>query len=339
MASVFSKQAREGFRSTVVVKGDRLATVTSDRISVIDLGKETVTDIDLQKKQYSVITFADMARAMAALSSKANSKGSDVDFTFKADVKNTGASRAVNGVPTSQSILTITMEGTDKKSGEKVNMIVSSDMWVTSSVSGYDEVQSFYARMAQKMAFNPTAGFLGAMMAQQPGMSKGFSEMAKEASKINGVPVIQVMRMSAAGAGMPTEAQMAQAQQAQSSEAQAPQQEQPAVSASEAAGAAAAGAASGRSGRLGGIAAGLGGFGGFGRRKKQQEEAQQQTKQQPERQAQPSAPASQGATPPGVFMELTTELTSFSPAPVDASKFEVPPGFKQVEHDMAKQLK
>jgi hypothetical protein len=38
-------------------------------------------------------------------------------------------------------------------------------------------------------------------------------------------------------------------------------------------------------------------------------------------------------------MEMTTELTSFSSAPVDGSKLQVPAGFKQVEHDMAKALK
>jgi hypothetical protein len=39
------------------------------------------------------------------------------------------------------------------------------------------------------------------------------------------------------------------------------------------------------------------------------------------------------------MMEMTTELMSFSSAPVDASKFEVPPAFKQVEHPMTKALK
>ena len=38
-------------------------------------------------------------------------------------------------------------------------------------------------------------------------------------------------------------------------------------------------------------------------------------------------------------MEMTTELTAFSSAPVDMAKLSVPAGFKQVEHDMAKQLK
>jgi hypothetical protein len=300
-----------------------MATVAGERISVVDLGKETITDIDLQKKHYSVITFADMARAMAALSSNANTKDSDVDFTFKADVKNTGATRTVNGTTATQAILTITMEGTDKN-GERVNMIMSSDMWLASSVAGYDEVQTFYLRMAQKMAFNPTAGFLGAVMAQQPGMSKGLAQVAKEASKINGVPLIQVMRMSAAGAGMPTAAQVSQAQTEANGQQATP-------SAGDAGAQAAASAATRQTGRLGGIAAGLGGFGGFGRRKKQQEQRQPQ---------QPSgATGSQSAAPPGTIIELTTELTAFSSGAVEASRFEVPAGFKQVEHGMAKQLK
>ncbi len=36
-------------------------------------------------------------------------------------------------------------------------------------------------------------------------------------------------------------------------------------------------------------------------------------------------------------MESTTELSSFSSAPADPSKFEVPAGFKQVENEMLKQ--
>ena len=38
-------------------------------------------------------------------------------------------------------------------------------------------------------------------------------------------------------------------------------------------------------------------------------------------------------------MEMTTELTAFSSAPVDAAKLNVPDGFKQVEHEMKKALK
>jgi hypothetical protein len=39
----------------------------------------------------------------------------------------------------------------------------------------------------------------------------------------------------------------------------------------------------------------------------------------------------------GPVIEITTELTSFSPGPVDDSKFEVPTGFKQVESELTRQ--
>ena len=37
-----------------------------------------------------------------------------------------------------------------------------------------------------------------------------------------------------------------------------------------------------------------------------------------------------------MLMELTTEASGFSTADVDASKFEVPAGFKQVEPEMGR---
>src|SRR4051794_10088450 len=65
LAGAFSKQAREPMRSTVLVKGDRMATVSGDRIHMVDLNSETLTDVDLKNKTYSVITFSEMAQAMA----------------------------------------------------------------------------------------------------------------------------------------------------------------------------------------------------------------------------------------------------------------------------------
>ncbi len=61
-----------------------------------------------------------------------------------------------------------------------------------------------------------------------------------------------------------------------------------------------------------------GGLGGFSRKKKDDQPAADQ------------APASNSSS----LIEMTTELTSYSSGPVDASKFEIPAGFKQVESPM-----
>jgi hypothetical protein len=342
VAGAFSKQAREPMQTTISVKGDRLATTSTRNINIIDLAAETMTDIDLEKKTYSVITFADFAKAMQKMSEKLGEKG-DANVSFKADVKQTGATRAINGFQTKETVLTLAIEGQDQKSGQTGAMTVVTDMWLAPKLPGYDEVQNFYARMGQKLAFTPGMGGLGGMMGRQPGMAKGMSEMYKEASKIDGVPVLQIVRMGGTAQGM-SEKDMAEAQQAmaEAERAQAQQQQTPPPTAGDVAGQAATGAALGRMGKVGGLAGGLGGFGGFGRKKKA--EQQQQTQQAPAPQVEPAAaaqpaPGAAGPTPPGTLMELTTELTAFSSAAVDPAKFAVPAGFKQVEHDMQKALK
>src|SRR6202163_1301896 len=63
-AGAFSKQAREPLQSTVAVKGNRMFNGNKDHASVIDLDSETITEINFQKKTYSVMTFAEMKQAM-----------------------------------------------------------------------------------------------------------------------------------------------------------------------------------------------------------------------------------------------------------------------------------
>src|SRR5579872_4107607 len=64
VAGVFSKQAREPIQSTIAVKGDRMVTRSAMHIQIVDLANETMTSIDPQKKQYSVMTFAQFKQMM-----------------------------------------------------------------------------------------------------------------------------------------------------------------------------------------------------------------------------------------------------------------------------------
>jgi len=98
----------------------------------------------------------------------------------------------------------------------------------------------------------------------------------------------------------------------------------------ESAGKDAARSAGGRFGGLAGAAAG-GMLGGFGRKKK---EAPKEEAKPPAEQPPAAAKPEPGA--PGTLMEMTTEMTGFSSGAVDATKFAVPAGFKEVEHDMKK---
>lgn len=331
IAGAFSKQAREPMVSTIMVKGDRMATVSNSRINIVDLRAETFTDVDLEKKTYSVMTFAEMAKAMEAMTQKMGQQPkqqSDAQMSFKADVKQTGETRNILGLTAKQTILTVDIQATDKKSGNEGGMSMVNELWLAPSVPGYEEVKNFHMRMAQKMAFGAGMANMAGMLAAQPGAAKGMAELAKEASKLEGVPLLTIMRMSP----KLTPEQQAQMEKAQADAAAAQAQQGPPPSAGDAAAEAAGSAAGSRlGGRFGGLAGGA--LGGLGRRRKPAED-------QAQAQTQPPAPVTKGGstTPAGTMMETTTETTSFS-ASADASKLEVPAGFKQVESEMLKAMK
>src|SRR5205823_15065518 len=103
-----------------------------------------------------------------------------------------------SGFNTKEMILTIEMEGTDQKSGQKGSITVTSDMWIAPNIAGYEEVRDFYKRMSQKVAWTPGSN---ALAMQRGDIMKGMGQMAKEAAKMDGVPVLQIMKMGGAGDG------------------------------------------------------------------------------------------------------------------------------------------
>jgi hypothetical protein len=185
-------------------------------------------------------------------------------------------------------------------------MIITCDMWLAPQVAGYGEVADFYKRMSQKIAWTPGGN---AMTAGRSDLAKAMAEVSKEGAKLDGVPVYQVIKMGAEGqpGAQGEAAPQPQPQQQPQSQPQDVTVEKPTAG-----------------GALGGALGRLGGFGGLGRRKKQEQPAAQ-TQQQPSGQQ-------AGADASGALMEMTSELSGFSAAPVDASKFEVPAGFKQVQN-------
>jgi hypothetical protein len=293
LAGAFSKQAREPMVSTVAVKGDRMLHGNQHHASVIDLGKETITEINFDKKQYSVMTFAQMKQMMEEMSQKmkSSSDGKKADVNFKVSAKDTGQKKFIAGFDAHEMVLTMEMEGTDKDTGNKGGTVMTSDMWLAPKVSGYDEITDFYKHMSQKLNWAPTG--LGAM-GTRPDMMKGFAELYKESSKLNGMPVFQTVTMGVHAEGQPGAQAPPPQQQQEQQQAEWPS--------------------------IGGV---LGGLGGFGRKKKSQDQGSsegQQAQQDP-------------ATASGTLMEMTMELSGFSSASVDGSRFEIPAGFKQVEPD------
>jgi len=287
----FTRKAREPIVSTVLIKGNRMATLGKENSTIIDLDKETITEINLSKKNYSVITFAQMRQAMDEAVAKAQAQQqkkqpkdepkANVEAKFKVSAKATGKTKSVEGLNAKQMVITMDLEATDKDSGNSGSMTVIDDAWMA-NVPGYEQVKAFRQKMAQKMAreFQPE---LSRMAMADPRMMQGLSESAKELSKVSGVPVETIMKM---GSGITVDTTDSG-------------QKGPSV----------------RDAITGSLP--------FGRKKKNDDPP-------------PDPKNDQKQDGAALLLEMTTDMSDFSTAAVDASKFDVPSGFKQVDSDLVK---
>lgn len=320
---VFSSQARhmgDPIVSTIYLKGNRLADVSPQQIQIIDLDNETITQVDVEKKTYSVMTFAQMKQAMenareqmkkemAKQQPQAQTQNPDaqnVQMSFDVKVRKTGATKDVSGLTSSEAIMTMTMTATNTQTKQAGNLAMTNDLWLVPSVPGYEQVREFYQRFGAKMG-DVTAGFgrdFSRMLAQQPGANQAMGDMVKEMQKLDGVPVMQVMRMGTTVNGQPLPA---------ASEAPLPA-EAPGPTKGEMA----------KAGMSSMISSRLGGFGGFGKKK--------QAAPPPDQDAAQAGAQAAAA----ILMEMQTTTSNFSSAPVDPSHFEVPTGYKQVQPQIEK---
>jgi len=316
MAGTFSKEARkigEPINSNIAVKGNRMLHKDANSAQIIDLDAETITRINFEAKTYSVITFEQMKKALEDASRKLQEhrKDGQADMQFDVSLKDTGAKKVIAGLDAHQMILTLKMKATDEKSGARGGMDVVTDMWIAPQVPGYAEVRAFQKKMAEKLNWSPGGN---PMMAGRPDMAKAMAEMYKEGSKMDGMPVYEVVRMGGAMEGMEGAAQQGQPQSQPQSQPQAEPEHTSSVPTS-------------IGGALGGA---LGGRFGLGRKKKPQQDDSQQAAPQQQQQAQ-SQPAQAGGA--ASLMEMTIEMSNFSSATVDGSKMDVPAGFAKVEED------
>src|ERR1035437_10240649 len=115
-------------------------------------------------------------------------KGGQTEMKFKVSANATGKSKQVAGLEAKEMIMKMEMESTDKESGQRGGMTVTTDMWIAPGVPGYQEVRDFQKRMAEKLNWTPG----GNMFMSDPKVSQGMAEVSKEIAKLDGMPVQQL---------------------------------------------------------------------------------------------------------------------------------------------------
>ncbi len=318
---VFSSQARhigDPVVSSIYLKDNRLANVSSDSIQIIDLDSETITQIDVQKKTYTVMTFAQMKQAIENARAQAeqaaaqqppqpaaqpapNPVAQNVNMSFDVKVRNTGVQKEIGGLESSESIMTLMLNATDTQTQQSGSMAVTNDLWMVPSIPGYDQVTDFYKRFGAKMS-DATVGLgfdFSKMLSQNPAAGQALNDMAGEMQKLQGVPIMQVMRMGTTVNGQPLPA---------ASEAPLPPSGPAAPSAGQVAKSA--------------ISSMIPGHFSFGKKKDNPPDQTADQNTNGDAQAQPTS---------AILMETQITTSNFSSAPVDPAHFAVPAGYKQVQ--------
>lgn len=322
MARMFSSKARDldkPVTSTVMVHGNKMVHLRPASTEIIDLDQQTITNVDLEKQQYTVMTFAQIQEAMNNAANKmkeakqqpanSGSNSSNVQVKFNAKVSNSGAVKQIDGRDASEALLMLTMDAqSTDDSNAKGSMAVTSEMWMIADAPGYDEIRQFQMRMGKLLAVNMNTGGMAAMMNAQPGASEAMANLRKESEKMKGIPVQETTRMGLSADGQPLPppsvqpTPKAEADNGANGNSEQPNNDQTAKLSS--------------LGKMMGNST----FGSMMRRKKSQSST-------PDSSASQSDAAASSAT----LLETSTSRSKFSADQVDITRFEVPAGYKQVE--------
>jgi hypothetical protein len=168
-------------------KGQRMMTDTSDTSMILDFGAQTMTNVNKSQKTYTVTKFSDLNLGSAK----------EALAETKIDVKETGQRKTINGFDARELVMTMDMDSA--RAGMKMQMEMS--MWISSDVPGKGEMRAFYQRNAERFPWTAAAG------QGNPQMQKAMADLMRKMVSMDGVTVLQVVRMKGA-AGDPKAAQM-----------------------------------------------------------------------------------------------------------------------------------
>lgn len=203
--------AKDGIVSTMAIKGSRQMSTTPTTGRIVDLAEEKVYTLDIKKKEYRVMTFAELRQQWQDAQAKAQSdmksgkggeppadpKQSGKQFEVSASVKETGQTRKIAGYDTHEVVITITFHEKGKKLEESGGLEMTNTMWLAPRVAALEEVAQFNAKYAKAvygdliMSADPAQ--MGMLMAQYPSFKELSEKMATEGKKLQGTPLLTTM--------------------------------------------------------------------------------------------------------------------------------------------------
>jgi hypothetical protein len=206
--------------TTMALKGPRLSTMSDSAGQIIDLAEEKIYTLDVRRKTYRVMTFAQIRQQMEEARAKAEKaareerdKNKDAGPTpeeqrkaaesveFDLDVRKTGQSRSINGFNTSQVIVAVTVREKGKTLEQSGGLQITTDMWMAPQMASMKEIVDFHMQYAQKLYGPMVQGAspqdMAAAMAIYPMLKPALERMNQEQGKLAGTAILTTVKVEA----------------------------------------------------------------------------------------------------------------------------------------------
>ena len=211
------RDAREGTMTTVAVKGSRKSMFNDTTGQIVDLAEEKIYDLDVRRKTYRVMTFAELRQRMEEAKAKAEKAAREEQAKQSADappaarpedtleidldVKPTGQKRAINGFDTSQVVVTVTVREKGKTLDQSGGLVLMTDMWMAPRMDAMKELIDFEMQFAQKLYGPMIAGAspqdIASVLAVYPMLKPALEKMNAEQSKVEGTAILTTVKVEA----------------------------------------------------------------------------------------------------------------------------------------------
>ena len=176
---------------------------------IIDLGEQKIYTVDTRRKEYTVMTFAQMREQMEKLKAdmakqqqgmtpeqqKAmqDMKEAGKQMDFDVEVKPTGQQKAIAGQDAKEFVMTITMRQQGMKIEQSGGMVMTSNIWMAPRIAALDEMNDFNMKFFKAVYGDMFSGMnpqqMGPASAMLPGLTGLMERMAAESRKLQGTPV------------------------------------------------------------------------------------------------------------------------------------------------------
>jgi hypothetical protein len=195
-----------GATSTVALRGSRMSRMSGDNGMIVDLAEEKIYTVDVRRKEYTTMTFAQMREQMEKMKAQMAEQQAKMDpqakaamaeagkqLEFDVDVKATGQEKPIAGHSAREHVVTVAMRQQGRTLEESGGLVATSNVWLGPRLAPIDELAAFNLKFAKAVfgdtmgSFNPQQ--MGALSALLPGVTEMMARLGAETAKLQGTPL------------------------------------------------------------------------------------------------------------------------------------------------------